>query len=312
MLILLLIIAQRNLTMSNSFINVVPIFTGTNWVTWSEQMTDWLRSQSLWMIVNGLEQRPSAHYTSAIAATATTAGQDSYETEESVEARSKWDVKDDQALGTIRLRLSPDVKSFIRAYNTAQGVWNALEAKYGTPDNGLLFSDFQQVLRFRFSGGNPEPEMLKIGTLFSRLDDNDVKLPQFVKAMILVLALPTKWDSISATIAQMPKANITFDKVQNAITAEYHRQAQPKSHYKNTPQANKISAVKRKGDAPAWRETKKPVVEPATTGTTDNAKKPYSRRKRGSGKGKEHAKDGQSYDRSSTAASLETTESLFS
>jgi hypothetical protein len=82
--------------------------------------------------------------------------------------------------------------------------------------------------------------------------------------MLLLKAIPKKWDTIVQMYCNvMQMANVTFDGVQDAIMAEFEQTACPAQL---AHQADKISAVKRKGQSPCFKEQRKSnsVPHPAT------------------------------------------------
>jgi hypothetical protein len=88
-------------------------------------------------------------------------------------------------------------------------------------------------------------------------------LPDTLQAMILLAALPPKWDSIAqlffqcANLAQV----LTFQNVRKAIIQEYER------HGWSTDQsANKLSAVKRKGPDPSYHPKQQPHQQQSQPG----------------------------------------------
>ncbi|KAF8657400.1 hypothetical protein AX16_002227 [Volvariella volvacea WC 439] len=110
-------------------------------------------------------------------------------------------------------------------------------------------------MNFRISGNdNPESECQMLATYFRQLHNNNVIIPEFVQAIMLLAAISQKWDNVPMTLlVQYDMDGLTFDIVNAAIVAEYNR----KSNVTNgTPQAKKISAVKRKEGDPKWKEQK--------------------------------------------------------
>ncbi|KAK1215492.1 hypothetical protein PQX77_021926 [Marasmius sp. AFHP31] len=47
---------------------------------------------------------------------------------------------------------------------------------------------------FRLSGGNPVPEIAHLKLLFDQLAESDIKLPDLIKAMLLLNSIPPKVD----------------------------------------------------------------------------------------------------------------------
>jgi hypothetical protein len=73
--------------------------------------------------------------------------------------------------------------------------------------------------------------------------------------MLLLKAIPKEWDTVTQLYCNgMQMANITFDDVWDAIMAEFERIARPAQL---VHQADKMSAVKRKGQFPRFKEQRK-------------------------------------------------------
>ena len=91
----------------------VPIFDGSNYNVWVNQMKFWLQSQNLWRIVNGtipqLTVSPGPPPVTA-------------------QDVAVWDDKDEAAFGTISLRISHQMwAAVLMAANTTSAlVWTAI------------------------------------------------------------------------------------------------------------------------------------------------------------------------------------------
>jgi hypothetical protein len=73
--------------------------------------------------------------------------------------------------------------------------------------------------------------------------------------MLPLKAIPKEWDTIAQLYCNnMQMANVTFDGVRDTIMAEFEWTARPAQL---AHQANKISAVKDKGQSPCFKEQKK-------------------------------------------------------
>jgi hypothetical protein len=78
--------------------------------------------------------------------------------------------------------------------------------------------------------------------------------------MLLLKAIPKEWDTVVQLYCNgMQMANVTFDGVRDAIMAEFERTAR---HAQLAHQADKISAVKRKGQSPHFKEQRKSYSAP--------------------------------------------------
>src|ERR1700684_1803870 len=120
----------------------------------------------------------------------------------------------------IQLRLSHNLHSSIgiSAYRT----WRNLEDQFGTPGAAMIFADFKALTAFRLTGGNPAPEISKMITLIERLRANHCEFNIFVQAMILLNALPQKWDHMASVYIQEKKvADFNLVRIREQIIGEW-------------------------------------------------------------------------------------------
>jgi len=106
------------------------------------------------------------------------------------------------------------------------------------------------VINVKLSGGNPVPEMERMATLFGHLATNNLTITPSLQGLILLAALPNKWDNVVQLFMQCTDltTSLTFVNVRTAIKQEYERAGQPVDS-----SARKLSAVKRKGPDPSYR-----------------------------------------------------------
>ena len=250
--------------MSSNSINTVPVFAGANFRTWQQQMGDFLHYQKLWRIVSGQVTRPVGN------------------TPADLVAQSAWDEADEQAQGILGLRLSMNLRTHLGA--TSALSWTTLNNAFGQPGVATIYADLQAALHVKISGAqNPQVEMQRLLTLFERLRANGMQISDPIQGMMTLCALPAKWDNVAMVYVQGVNAlaNVTFASVRDAIMAEYERTACP-----STLAAQKISAVKRKGKSPQFREqTQTNKFVPKASGDAPSGEAPKKKR-RGSQKGK--------------------------
>src|SRR5208283_2253293 len=136
---------------------------GSNWLTWSQQMTAYLRSQGLWQMTAGSRPRPASLPSTA--------------TPEDITARdalqTDWDDKNDQALGIIALRMSFALQT---AYMkpAAEDTWTALKTAFDVPSSAAMFADIKTAMAFKLSGTrDPLPEIMRLNEIFERLSGDD-------------------------------------------------------------------------------------------------------------------------------------------
>jgi hypothetical protein len=84
----------------------------------------------------------------------------------------------------------------------------------------------------------------------------------YQQGMLLLKAIPKERDTIAQIYCNgMQMANVTFDGVQDAIMAEWEHTAHP-TQLQAAHHADKISAVKRKGQSPHFKEQRKTYSAP--------------------------------------------------
>ena len=126
--------------------------------------------------------------------------------------------------------------------------------------------------------------MQRLLTLFERLRANSMAISNPIQGMMMLCALPAKWDNIAMVYLQGVNAlaNMTFATVRDAIMAEYERTACP-----SALAAQRVSAVKHKGKSPQFREQTQPnKFVPKASGDAPSGDAPKKKRQ---GKGKVHA-----------------------
>ena len=202
-------------------------------------------------------------------------------------AQNAWDEGDEQAQGILGLQLSPNLHIHLGA--TLALSWTALDNAFGQPGVVTIYADLQATLHVKISGGqNPQVEMQRLLTLFERLRANGMAISDPIQGMMTLNALPAKWDNIAMVYLQGVNAlaNVTFATVRDAIMAEYEWTAHP-----SALAAQKISAVKRKGKSPQFREqTQTNKFVSKASGDAPSGEAPKKKRRGGQkGKGKVHA-----------------------
>jgi gag-polypeptide of LTR copia-type len=219
----------------------VPMFIGQDFRFWKESMTDYLGAQRLLGYALGQRLRP---------VTANVA----QPTQAELAAQAEWDKIDLQVHSMISMRLSTNLRTLIGTMSMA--TWTALEQRYGVPHFTGIYKDYELAHSIKLTTGeNPEIWIQKIWTILERLQVNGCVLNNYLQGMLLLKAMPKEWDTVAQIYCNgMQMANVTFDGVWEAIMAEFEQTARPSQL---AHQADKISAVKRKGASPRFKEQRK-------------------------------------------------------
>jgi hypothetical protein len=241
-----------------------------NYLTWSDSMRAWLLSQGFWQVVSGAELKPVL-LLQATAAQTTEIG-----------ARiTAWENKNNQAFGSIVLRLAPSLRQHANAKTTAKQVWELLATDYGVDGPSQAFIDFRMTITIKIPANNPSPSILQMADKFQRLTAQNIAIPELVQAMVLLAAMPRDYDSLSSTVLLTTETSqLTFKLVRDHIVAEHNwRLAVGKPRVPH--QANKLSMVKRKGANPKWQPKQ---TQQSENKTSDDKKTDSARHGRRAGK----------------------------
>jgi len=183
----------------------VPLLDGSNYTVWAQAITAALRSKGVWQIARGNEDRPES-----LPANASTDAK-----AERRKEQEAWDNRDDQALGLMQLKMQRTLHHHIDETTTSSNLWDTLKDTYGVSGLAKIFADFKKTMTFRITGnGHPAPEIIKLQNLIDQLRLDGIDLEAFLQAMILLSAIPSKWDNVPATILGTKKKDeLTFNLV---------------------------------------------------------------------------------------------------
>jgi hypothetical protein len=139
--------------------------------------------------------------------------------------------------------------------------WTNLDQCYDIPHFTGIYKDYELAHSIRLvTGENPEIGIQKIWTILECLWANGCNLSPYLEGMLLLKAIPKEWDTVTQMYCNgMQMANVTFDGVWDAIMAEFERIARPAQL---AHQADKISAVKQKGQSPISKSREKQTQLP--------------------------------------------------
>ena len=103
---------------------------------------------------------------------------------------------------------------------------------------------------------NPVKDITRLQTYFERLSANNAPVSAHEQGMILLSAIPDKWDHVAAYYVQTctSVANMSFDMIRKAILAEFDHSGGSRPNQSHV--ADRISAIKRKGKAPNFSKQK--------------------------------------------------------
>ena len=116
-----------------------------------------------------------------------------------------------------------------------------------------------------------------------RLKSNQVDIPNSVAGLMVLLALPAKWEHVSAIYLQGKTTigQVSLSEVRQAVVAEFDRTGGG-----NQQHAHRITVVKRKGEHPKYKGAQQSNHSSAAQGEQGGSSKKKNCNKKSKGKGK--------------------------
>ncbi|KIK56082.1 hypothetical protein GYMLUDRAFT_248079 [Collybiopsis luxurians FD-317 M1] len=203
---------------STSAITQVPMLNNANYPTWEISMKAFLCLQ-------GPNGEGSVEQTENIT------------TAEQCKEQAEWDCFDDITL------------------DTSEETWDEIYETYGKPGAAGKFTIFCKAITFTISNNSdPISPISSLMGLFSCLADEDIQFTDPIKAMIILAALPSIWDSFCATILAQSTVLIPA-KIIPSIADEHCQQKSSNS----LALATQITWVQQPNDNTSnWHTQKKP------------------------------------------------------
>ena len=217
--------------MSSALDKMVPIFTGSNWQQWHTAMQAYLRAQGQWFV---------------------------FSTPRLADEFDSWDEHNEKALGNITLRVSPSIQTAIANLATVKEVWDHLKENYGAPSIGSAYAELSQLLTTTIpAGSHPAPAITKMLSHFAYLKDAGFEFPANVQAMIILCKLPPTMEVVAQILSQTSPSEIKSLKPNGIVkvaTLSFEQKGASCGASGKTPQANKLSTVKRKQVDPKFTQ----------------------------------------------------------
>ena len=225
--------------MSNQLTSLVPVLDGTNYKSWRKSMAAYLKSSDLWEYVDGTEpevQVPPAHADADVIA-----------------AYKAWRSANNKAVGSILLRVNSAIQPEIITIDNATTMWNRLSALYDIVSIATIYKYFKEATSVRLDGvKHPQLQINRMANAVHQLIDEGISLPDNLQAMILLAAIPSKWDFLVSVVSSSYETDeLTFKDVKEVIIAQWETDRNQKRPSHST---NKLSAVKRKHGDPSYRQ----------------------------------------------------------
>jgi len=106
---------------------------------------------------------------------------------------------DSQTLGIINSSLAHNI--LMHGKENTESLWNYLHNKYNSSGPASVFADYQHTRHFQISRNHdPAPQIAELDTLYIRLKGNKCNVTSFIRAIILLSAIPQSWDNLATFI----------------------------------------------------------------------------------------------------------------
>ena len=209
--------------MSSALDKMVPVFTGSNWQQWHTAMQAYLRAQGQWFV---------------------------FSTPHLADEFDSWDEHNEKALGNITLRVSPSIQTAIADLATVKEVWDHLKENYGAPSIGSAYAELSRLLTTTIpASSHPAPAITKMLSHFTYLKDTGFEFPANMQATIILCKLPPTMEVVAQILSQTSPSEIKTlkpDGIVKAATLSFEQKGASRGAGSKTPQANKLSTVRRK------------------------------------------------------------------
>jgi len=221
-----MLLSSRSIRMSfkNRFADI-PIFDGSNWLSWSARMSQFLMANKVWSYVIGTYTKPAPirEMISAPAASPQPLGSSSScpaATTLGPVTNSKeiadWINDDGSAIRCIKMKYQEAIVMDIPTTpDTSKKVWEDLKKKYDKASTASILQKIHKVFSFWLSGGDPTNEIQKLAAMFAHLEQCGFMVSDFVQASILIIVIPQKWDMISTWLLSY----YSLDKLEYSVVA---------------------------------------------------------------------------------------------
>jgi len=250
--------------MSNSLTQLVPVFNGTNYMTWGPAMKNYLLSQGQWCnaIIKPL---PDRFYPQKEVITKGPEGGDDIvmlkddlsQTPLNCDDIESWIENNDKARGNIMLRLHTVIAEKFYAEEHASSIWETLEKEYGKPGIAAIYQEFTGTMTTVIpDNSDPSFALEKIISHFTRMSTAKCVLPEHLKAMILISKMPPSMTALIQLVCQTDNVTqLNCNKIKKMINHSWEQKLSNRSTRPQQPQATrKIRAVQHSGPPPSFQQ----------------------------------------------------------
>ena len=203
-------------------------FSGQFFKRWQQRMKIWLTMKGLLSMIQLAMPEPT-------------------DTDPKTKEIAEWKVRDQVVRGVILSALSNTLFDvYCSDSYTAKSLWDELDRKYNTEEQGLEKYSVSKFLKYQMVEGRSVSEQThELINLEHSLGDADMKLPEKFMVMSIIDKFPKSWESFGMTLKHQ-KGKLTLDDLMIAISIEEeHRNQIHGVPVEFQPKANMITGKKK-------------------------------------------------------------------
>src|SRR5882762_649688 len=235
-------------------------FNGTNWHEWKFRICALLQAKGLWHVIS--QPTPTQYEQESVTIPAITdkdgkvvkeAIQGFQDTSKVNDDWKEWVTSDIKARGQISMHMLSSMSVMLK--NTTKETWLALLEHFDMPGAAGLFTEFQKVMAFKFpQGANPATEFNVLAKSFDRLQEKGFPIPEIMRVMFFLSALPPKWEGTAQNILfNMDVKNTTIHDVLPIISGEWERKQSSQGGVSHGAFAARVNLRTNNGKKPQWK-----------------------------------------------------------
>ncbi|KAF5351116.1 hypothetical protein D9756_008279 [Leucocoprinus leucothites] len=127
------------------------------------------------------------------------------------------------AIGML-IQAVPDSMLHLIVQGDPAHTWDELRCLYGTQGPASVYGDFVRAVSWSLPGNmDPAQSIAELESLFTRIEGATARLPEVIRAMILLRAVPQGMETLAQSILanQTQMSQLTWDLVRSAIQAAW-------------------------------------------------------------------------------------------
>ncbi|KAF5348861.1 hypothetical protein D9756_009750 [Leucocoprinus leucothites] len=211
----------------------VPVLQGPqNYQFWSMRMQGYLSMITTpgtpltgWTVTTGLVPSLPAVVAPAIdeSGNVTNAAEAAASLALRTEEERRRNFLEQSAIGLL-IQAVPDSMLHLIVQGDPTRTWDELQRLYGTQGPASVYGDFVRAVSWSLPGNmDPAQSIAELESLFTRIEGATARLPEVIRAMILLRAVPQGMETLAQSILanQTQMSQLTWDLVRSAIQAAW-------------------------------------------------------------------------------------------